>query len=175
MSRSKSAPPTRPAAADQTHQVSTSVGLGDGGADAANRVVASRVRRRARVLEQPAQPSSSSWPRVQDTPSATGGSALTAHATVQPAATAATGPTTQGSLSRIETDYASLRLLAISLEKMARDEIARLSGERPNDPYTIESNKKQSDLLSILADGFAKIAAARIERRSDCFLLLSIV
>jgi hypothetical protein len=63
-------------------------------------------------------------------------------------------------LSRIETDYANLLLLAISLEKMARDEIARLSNERPNDLHTIESNKKQYDLLSILADGFAKLTAA---------------
>jgi hypothetical protein len=66
-------------------------------------------------------------------------------------------------MSRIETDYANLLSLAMSLEKMARDEIARLSNERPNDPYTIESNKKQSDLLSILADGFAKLAAALVE------------
>ena len=66
-------------------------------------------------------------------------------------------------MSRIEADYANLLSLAMSLEKMARDEIARLSNERPNDPYTIESNKKQSDLLSILADGFAKLAAALVE------------
>jgi hypothetical protein len=63
-------------------------------------------------------------------------------------------------LSRIETDYANLLFLATSLEKMALDEIARLSNERPNDPHTIESNRKQIDLLTILADGFAKIAAA---------------
>jgi hypothetical protein len=63
-------------------------------------------------------------------------------------------------VSRIETDYANLLVYAISLEKLARDEIARLSSERPNDPHTIESNKKQSDLLSILADGFARLAAA---------------
>jgi hypothetical protein len=63
-------------------------------------------------------------------------------------------------LSRIETDFANLLSLAICLEKMALDEIARLSNERPNDPRTIESNKKQSELLSIFADGFAKLAAA---------------
>jgi hypothetical protein len=45
-------------------------------------------------------------------------------------------------MSRIETDYANLLSFAMSLEKMARDEIARLSNERPNDPYTIESDKK---------------------------------
>jgi hypothetical protein len=61
------------------------------------------------------------------------------------------------SLPRIETDYTYLLCLAISLEKMARDEIARLSVA--NDPDTIEHNKKQIGLLSILADGFAKIAA----------------
>ena len=66
-------------------------------------------------------------------------------------------------LSRIETDYANLLSLAMSLEKMARDEIVRLSNERPNDPYTIQSNKKLSDLLSILADGFTKLAAALVE------------
>jgi hypothetical protein len=66
-------------------------------------------------------------------------------------------------MSRIEADYANLLSLAMSLEKMARGEIVRLSNERPNDHYTIESNKKQSDLLSILADGFAKLAAALVE------------
>ncbi len=73
------------------------------------------------------------------------------------------GPIAQVSLFRIETDYANLLALAISLEKMARDEIARLSGERPNDPQTIENNKKQCDLLSILADGFSRIAAVLVE------------
>jgi hypothetical protein len=69
------------------------------------------------------------------------------------------------SLPRIETDYTYLLCLAISLEKMARDEIARLSVA--NDPDTIEHNKKQIDLLSILADGFAKIAAALQEYGKD--------
>jgi len=72
-------------------------------------------------------------------------------------------PIGRGSLSRIETDHANLLVLAISLEKLARDEIGRLSGERPNDPHTIENNKKQCDLLSIFADGFARLAAALIE------------
>jgi hypothetical protein len=66
-------------------------------------------------------------------------------------------------LSRIETDYANLLFLAISLEKLARDEIAKLSGERPNDRQTVENNKKQCDLLSILADGFARLSAALVE------------
>ncbi|HEY2400081.1 MAG TPA: hypothetical protein VGI23_06975, partial [Steroidobacteraceae bacterium] len=71
------------------------------------------------------------------------------------------------SLSRIETDYANLLALASSLERMARDEIGRLSGERPNDLQTIENNKKQCDLLSILANGFSKLAAALMEY-SEC-------
>jgi len=83
-------------------------------------------------------------------------------ATIDPVTRSAVG-TTRRSGSRIETDYANLLPLAISLEKMARDEIARLSNERPNDPYTIESNRKQVDLLTILADGFEKIAAALVE------------
>ena len=95
---------------------------------------------------------------------ATGGAQATIEAvTLSAMATATTGPAIQGALSRIETDYANLLFLAMSLEKMARDEIARLSNERPNDPRAIESNKKQSDLLSILADGFAKLAAALVE------------
>jgi hypothetical protein len=74
-------------------------------------------------------------------------------------AAATTGPI------RIEIDYPSLLLQAISFEKMARDEIDRLSGA--NDPDTIESNRKQIDLLTILADGFAKIAAALEEYSKD--------
>jgi len=85
-----------------------------------------------------------------------------AHATVvRPEPNA--GSITQGPLSRIETDCANLLALAISLEKLARNEIGRLSGERPNDPHTIENNNKQCDLLTILADGFARLAAALTE------------
>jgi hypothetical protein len=73
------------------------------------------------------------------------------------------GPVTQRAPSRIEADYINLFCLAISLERMARNEIDRLSGERPNDPHTIEDNKKRCDLLSILADGFSRIAAALAE------------
>jgi len=72
-------------------------------------------------------------------------------------------PATQTAHLRIETDYVNLLALAISLENMARDEIARLSNERPNDRGTIESNEKQCELLSIIADGFAKISSALIE------------
>jgi hypothetical protein len=66
-----------------------------------------------------------------------------------------------------------LLLLAISLEKMARDEIDRLSGERPNNHHRAESNKKQIDLLSILADGLAKIATALQEYSKDPQSLLA--
>ena len=83
-----------------------------------------------------------------------GAGSFAAQSTLSAAAT--TDPVTRR--SRIETDYPNLLLLAISLEKMAWDEIDRLS--RANDPDTIESNKNQIDLLTILADGFAKIAAA---------------
>jgi hypothetical protein len=61
-------------------------------------------------------------------------------------------PVVLAALSRIETDYANLLLLARSLEKLARDEIERLSGVRPNDPRAIQENQRQRDLLSILAD-----------------------
>src|SRR5689334_16061499 len=75
--------------------------------------------------------------------------------------------------SRLETDYSHLLLLAISLEILSRGEIAKLSSERPNDPQTMENNKKQCDLLSILADGFARLSAALVEysERSQPLLL----
>ena len=95
---------------------------------------------------------------------ATGGAQATIEAvTLSATATATTGPAIQRALSGIETDYTSLIFLAISLERMARNEIDRLSGELPNDPHTIEDNKKRCDLLSILADGFSRIAAALAE------------
>jgi hypothetical protein len=43
---------------------------------------------------------------------------------------------------------------------MARDEIERLEGELPNDRERAESNRRQLDLLTVLFDGFARIAAA---------------
>jgi hypothetical protein len=45
-------------------------------------------------------------------------------------------------ISSIERDYTNLLSLAISLEEMARDEIVRLSSERPNDRIKIENNKR---------------------------------
>jgi hypothetical protein len=90
-----------------------------------------------------------------------------AETTVQPGQPPAqqqpVGPPPLAGTSRIQSDYTNLLSLAISLEKMARDEIDRLCGERPNDPRTIENNNKQRDLLLILADGFSRLAAALME------------
>jgi hypothetical protein len=62
--------------------------------------------------------------------------------------------------SRIETDYPALLPLARLYERVARDEIERLDGERPNEPEAIERNARQRGLLTVLAEGFAQIAAA---------------
>lgn len=67
-------------------------------------------------------------------------------------------PIAQRVIARLETDHVNLLMLARSLEKLARDEISRLRGA--NDPEHIRRNETQIELLSILADGFAKIAAA---------------
>jgi hypothetical protein len=121
----------------------------------------------SQVIVPPQEPSREPQPVLRSVVSdtaVTGG--LVTQVTMDPVTISArgtTGPPTKRWLSRIETDYAHLLFLANSLERLARDEIAQLSGERPNDPYTIESNKKQCDLLCILADGFAKITAALIE------------
>lgn len=61
---------------------------------------------------------------------------------------------------RIKTDHRELLLLASSLSELARREIEKIDSERPNDPVTIESNKKQRELLTIFADGFERIASA---------------
>jgi hypothetical protein len=76
-------------------------------------------------------------------------------------------PVVLAALSRIQSDYSNLLSVARSLEKLARDEIERLSGERPNDPKAIEDNHRQRDLLSILADGFSRLAAALMEYAGD--------
>ena len=116
----------------------------------------------SQVIVHPQEPPAQPQPVLQSGASATAGvGSFAAAADVVTFSATATSPIT--SLSRIETDYTNLLSLAISLEKMARDEITRLSSERPNDPHTIENNNKQRDLLSILADGFAKLAAALIE------------
>jgi hypothetical protein len=61
---------------------------------------------------------------------------------------------------RIEKDWAELLVLASSLAQMAHTEIERLDAEQPNDPVTIENNRKQRALLVIFAEGFERIAAA---------------
>ena len=183
------ASPVIDATAGQTHEVSASYGfVDDHSGSVASPSVGTRVARRARALEQN---QSTIWPGEKHTPTATdgesppivptgggdtagasppdpsatfaGGGAFHADATVVPPEPPNAGPVTQRAPSRIEADYINLLCLAISLERMARDEIGRLSGERPNDPHTIENNKKQCDLLSILADGFSRLAAALME------------
>jgi hypothetical protein len=106
--------------------------------------------------------------RLSEAPStATGGDSQPDGTTAQEDTPRPAGSAEATPRLRIETDHVNLLLLALSLERLARDEIARLSGERPNDPYTVESNKKQIDLLVILADGFAKIARALQEYSTD--------
>jgi hypothetical protein len=82
----------------------------------------------------------------------------------EPAQVYTAGPFRPGStehrISRIATDYPALLSLARSLGRMAREEIERLEGARPNDTERAEINRRQCDLLTILADGFARIAAA---------------
>jgi hypothetical protein len=81
-----------------------------------------------------------------------------------PAETYSVSPFIPGSaehrISRIATDYPALLSLARVYERMARDGIDKLDSERPNDPERAEANSRQRDLLTILADGFARIAAA---------------
>jgi hypothetical protein len=66
---------------------------------------------------------------------------------------------TENSL-RIEKDCAQLLSLTTSLEQMARNEIEKIDSERPNDPETLESNRRQRELLQIFADGFSQIVVA---------------
>lgn len=60
----------------------------------------------------------------------------------------------------IERNGAHIFALAISLERMARNEIERLENEYPNDPQIIERHKSQRELLTIFAEGFRNIAEA---------------
>jgi hypothetical protein len=62
--------------------------------------------------------------------------------------------------STIATDYPSLLPLTRLYERLARDAIEDLDGAHPNEPEAIERNARQRELLSVLADGFAQIAAA---------------
>jgi len=66
----------------------------------------------------------------------------------------------RGADSRIEQDRDELSVLASTLSKLALDEIKKLEDELPNDPSTIERNRKHRELLQIFADGFARIADA---------------
>jgi hypothetical protein len=52
-------------------------------------------------------------------------------------------------------------------ERLARDAIEELDGARPNEPESIERNARQRELLTMLADGFARIAAALEALASD--------
>jgi hypothetical protein len=65
-------------------------------------------------------------------------------------------------LSSIKNSHNELLALAVSLEHLAREGIKKLQldNDSRNDPTTIEHNNKQIELLTILADGFAQIAAA---------------
>jgi len=69
-------------------------------------------------------------------------------------------PTGVPSDLRILKDRQDLLRLALSLASLAREQIATLSRQRPNDPATIEGNKKLLELLEIFADGFEQIATA---------------
>jgi hypothetical protein len=60
----------------------------------------------------------------------------------------------------IDEKGVELWLLATSLGQLARNEIARLDSERPNDISTLAENKKQRDLLLVFANGFERIVAA---------------
>lgn len=60
----------------------------------------------------------------------------------------------------ISTHWRELLLLATSLERVARIEIAKIERERPNDPSVVENNRRQRELLEIFANGFARIAIA---------------
>jgi hypothetical protein len=62
--------------------------------------------------------------------------------------------------ARLKQDHDELLRLAVSLERMARDEIDRLCSERPNDPAAIRKNEMQRELLLVLAEGFNQIASA---------------
>jgi hypothetical protein len=62
--------------------------------------------------------------------------------------------------SRIRRDHAELLLLALSLSKMAHEEIEKLDAELPNDPDAVAKTDKQRELLRIFAEGFDRIATA---------------
>ncbi|MDO9297210.1 hypothetical protein [Bradyrhizobium sp.] len=63
-------------------------------------------------------------------------------------------------VSRIKRDRVQLLSLAQSLHVLAREEIARLDANLPNDPDRIARHKKQRELMKIFADGFEQISKA---------------
>jgi len=79
-----------------------------------------------------------------------------------PRAGANVGATQDHQLSAIKDNHHNLFLLALAFEYQAREGIQklRLDNKGRNDPTTIERNNEQIELLTILADGFAQIAAA---------------
>jgi len=72
------------------------------------------------------------------------------------------GATQDHQLSAIKDNHHNLFLLALAFEYQAREGIRKLhlDNKGRNDPTTIERNNEQIELLTILADGFAQIAAA---------------
>ena len=62
--------------------------------------------------------------------------------------------------ARLQSDHAELRSLALSLSRMASEEILKLDAERPNDFDAIAINRRQRELLEIFANGFDRIAQA---------------
>lgn len=85
---------------------------------------------------------------------------LEATANVEPSLTATLVRGPRNKALRIEQDYDQLLLMAMALGRMARDEITRIDGERPNDPTTIVRQAKERELLEIFAEGFEQLAAA---------------
>jgi NADH/NAD ratio-sensing transcriptional regulator Rex len=70
------------------------------------------------------------------------------------------------SSSRIQTriwqDYAEVRDMATCLGRLARDELAALAAQLPNDPDSLAEYAKRRDLLLIFAEGFERIAQALV-------------
>ena len=65
-----------------------------------------------------------------------------------------------GVVGRLQEHHTELASLAFSLSKLAEAKIDELDHELPNDPEAVARNKTQRELLTILADGFKKIADA---------------
>ncbi len=61
---------------------------------------------------------------------------------------------------RFNRDGAALKDLSATLAKLARNEIAALDAERPNDPDAAARNRRFRDLIVMFAEGFERIALA---------------